>query len=109
MFGSATFAIVVSSACIKVASITDTTSRPRLATSRCVLSGVMTGSETIRGSVRAQRHACLRLAARALDAPDHRMLLAGIDFHIGTHAGAQDRTAGSLVDAHAHRNALHDL
>ncbi len=36
MFGSATFAIVVSSACIKVASITETTSRPRLGTSRWV-------------------------------------------------------------------------
>ena len=36
MFGSATFAIVVSSACISVASMTDTTSRPRLATSRWV-------------------------------------------------------------------------
>ncbi len=38
MFGSATLAIVVSSACISVASITDTTSRPRLATSRWVAS-----------------------------------------------------------------------
>src|SRR4051812_11717483 len=42
MFGSATLAIVVSSACIKVASMTDTTRRPRLATSRWVgMVGVM--------------------------------------------------------------------
>ncbi len=41
MFGSATFAIVVSSACISVASMTDTTSRPRLATSRWVAVAVV--------------------------------------------------------------------
>src|SRR5579859_191397 len=56
-----------------------------------------------------QRHALFRLRlARALDAAEQRVLLAGVDLDVRAHAGAQDRTL-LRVNLQAHRNALHDL
>src|ERR1700742_2496967 len=103
MFGSATLAMVVSSACISVASITDTTSKPRLATSRWVATAL------IERLLQRFGHACGFAVVAALQTADDRILLAGVDLHDRTHAGAQDGTCVLIVDRHAHRNALHDL
>src|SRR5215475_5376780 len=98
MFGSATFAMVVSSACINVASITDTTSRPRLATSRWVATAVIADLLQRLGDTR-------RLAAVvALQTADDRVLLAGVDLDDRAHARTQDRTRILVVDRQTHRN-----
>src|SRR6188508_804068 len=111
MFGSATFAIVVSITCISVASMIDTTSSVRRAGSGVVfcssiegllLAGASSACSVARGDRGVTR-------ARAPQASEHRVLGAGVDAHLCAHAGAQGRTLARVLEREPHRDALHDL
>src|SRR6202021_1397998 len=86
--------MVVSSACIKVASITVAVIIPRLMTALPAAGLAMSGSEN-RSEVAPQ------LAQRAL--------MAGVDRYLDAHAGAQRKTVPNLAEGKPHWDALHHL
>src|SRR5512143_1838549 len=92
MCGSATLAIVVSSACMMVASITDTVMKPRL-----TASGVVAALAELTPS---------RCSEREAQQPP---AMAGVDFDQRAQAGTQFRHARRRVEPDAHRYPLCDL
>src|SRR6185312_6946952 len=96
--GNATLAIVVSSICIVVDSISESVSSPLLGTSRLGLLNV--AAAIAQPFLQSQNR---------LDAPPQRRFVAGIDFDIDRHAGAQGTLRVGMLQHQLDRQALHHL
>src|SRR5262245_20704850 len=106
MDGSATLAMVPSSACMMVAIITTMViSRRRRRTAGSTIATIGSG---LGGGRRARRREAERLGEVREQAAD-RAAVAGIDLDRRAHADAQRRIALAAGHGDAHGDALHDL
>src|SRR5579871_2001529 len=94
MLGSATLAMVVSSTCIKVPSITAMViiavcGSPAAGLEKSIMDSVAGRGALVRAGIAAQR------------------AVMGVDVHLGAHAGTQVRSAVDVVEGDTQRDALH--